>query len=124
MISRDARPLRPIQYGRRTALIHNIILRVFQIRPLLLPEEEDAKTRHERGELVGDVLQDFAVLFEGAQEGGVRFQRFAGQGGGGEFLQAAEQVGFAGTEVRGAEEEDGVGAGVDGVEVGDFGGGA
>ena len=74
--------------------------------------------------MVGDALQDFGVLFEGAQEGGVRYEGLSGEGDGGEFLQAAEEVRFAGAEVRGAEEEDGVGAGVDGVEVGDFGGGA
>lgn len=39
-------------------------------------------------------------------------------------MEAAGEVRFAGAEVRGAEEEDPVGAGVDGVEVGDFGGGA
>ena len=39
-------------------------------------------------------------------------------------MEAAEEMGFAGAEVGGAEKEEGVGAGVDGVQVGDFGRGA
>lgn len=124
MISRDTRPLRPIQHRRCAALVHDVILCVFQIRPFLLPEEKHAEARHEWYELVGNLLQHFGVFLEGAQEGGVRFEGLSGQGHGGEFLKAAEQVGFAGAEVRGAEKEDAVGAGVDGVVVGDFGGGA
>ena len=95
MISRDARPLRPIQHRRRAALLHNVILRVLEIRPFLLPEEKHAEARHERCELVGDALQDLGVLLEGAQEGGVRFERLPREGDGGEFLQAGEEVRFA-----------------------------
>lgn len=124
MIGGDARALRPVQNRRRAALAHDVIPRVLQVRALLLPEEEDAEARQERGELVADVLQHLRVLLERAQQGRVRFERPARQGDGGEFLQAADEVRFAGAEVRGAEEEDPVGAGVDGVEVGDFGGGA
>ena len=124
MISRDARPLRCIQNGRRTALIHDIIPRVSQIHSLLLPQEKNTESRHERCELVGDVLQHFRILVERAQEGGVGFEGLVGEGEGGELLEAAEEVRFAGAEVGGAEEEDAVGAGVDGVQVGDLGRGA
>lgn len=79
---------------------------------------------HERCELVGYALEDFGVLFEGAEEGRVCLKGFCGDGGGGEFLKAAEEVCFAGAVVGGAEEDDAVGAGVDGVDVGDLGGGA
>ena len=124
MIRRDARPLRRIHNGRRAAFVHDVIPRVFQIRSFLLPEEKDAEARHERRELVGDVLQHFRVFFERAQEGGVCFEGLARKGEGGELLEAAEEMGFAGAEVWGAEEEDAVGAGVDGVQVGDLGRGA
>ena len=122
MIGRDARAFRPVQNRRRAALVYDVILAVFEIRALLLPEEEDVEAGDERGELVGDVLEDFGVLFEGAEEGGVRLEGFGGDGGRGEFLEAAEEVRFAGAVVGGAEEDDAVGAGVDGVDVGDFGG--
>lgn len=124
VIGRDARALRAVQHGRRAALVDDVVPRVLQVGPVLLPEEEDAEAREERGELVVDVLEHFGVFFQGPQEGGVRLEGLFGEGGGGELLEAAEEVRFAGAEVRGAEEEDGVGAGVDGVEVGDFGGGA
>ena len=69
-------------------------------------------------------MDDFGVFLEGAPEGRLCFERPAGEGDGDEFLEAAEEVRFAGAEVGGAEEDDAVGAGVDGVEVRDFGGGA
>ena len=124
MTSGDARTLRPVQHRCSAALVHNVILCVFQIRALLLPEKEDVESGHERRELIVDVLEHFRVFFKGAQEGRVRFERFLGDGDGGQFLEAGEEVRFAGAEVRGAEEEDAVGADVDGVDVGDFGRGA
>ena len=124
MIGCDARAFRPVQYRRRAALVHDVLFRVFEICALLFPEEEDVEAGHEWCELVGDVLEDFGVLFEGAEEGGVCFEGLGGDGGGGEFLEAGEEVRFAGAVVGGAEEDDAVGAGVDGVDVGDFGGGA
>ena len=63
-------------------------------------------------------------MLEGAEEGGVCFKGLFGNGDGGKFLEAVEEVRFAGAEVGGAEEDDAVGAGVDGVDVGAFGGGA
>lgn len=76
---------------------------------------------HEGGEVVGNILQNFGVFFEGLDEARVGFEELFGDGEGGEFLEAGEDVGFGGAVVGGAEEEDAVGAGVDGVEVGDFG---
>ena len=124
MICRDARPLRCIQDRRRAALVHDVILCVFQIRSFLLPQEKDTESRHERCELVGDVLQHFRVFFERAQEGRVCFEGLVREGDGGELLKAAQEMRSAGAEVGGAEEEDAVGAGVDGVQVGDLGRGA
>ena len=123
VISRDARTFGSVQDRRGAALGHDVVFCEFEIGTLLFPEEEDVEAGHERGELVGDVLEDFGVLFEGAEEGGVCFEGFGGDGGGGEFLETAEEVRLAGAVVRGAEEDDAVGAGVDGVDVGDFGGG-
>lgn len=48
----------------RARFIHDIISFVLEIGLLLLPKEEYAKTRHQRGELVGDVLQRFGFFFE------------------------------------------------------------
>ena len=124
MVGRDARPLRAVHDGRRAALVDDVVARVFEIGALLLPEEEDAEARQERGELVADVLQHLRVAFEGAQQGRVGLEGLAGQGGGGELLEAAGEVRVAGAVVRGAEEDEAVGAGVDGVQVGDFGRGA
>ncbi len=124
MIRRDARPLRPVQHRRRAAFIDDVVPRVLKIRALLLPEEEDAEAGQERREAVVDALQDLRVLLQGAQEGRVGGQGFFRQGDGRELLEAGEEVRAAGAEVRGAEEEEAVGAGVDGVDVGDFGGGA
>lgn len=76
---------------------------------------------HQGCELVGDVLQDFRVFFQGSDEAGVGFEQFSGDGEGGQFLEGGEEVGAGGAGVGGAEEEAAVGAGVDGVEVGDFG---
>ena len=74
--------------------------------------------------MVADVLQHLRVAFEGAQQGRVGLEGLAGQGGGGELLEAVGEVRVAGAVVRGAEEDEAVGAGVDGVQVGDLGGGA
>ena len=124
VISRDARAFCPVQNRRRAALVHDVIFGVFEVCALLFPEEEDVEAGHEWRELVGDILEDFGVLFEGAEEGRVCLEGFGGDGGGDEFLKAAEEVRFAGAVVGSAEEDDAVGAGVDGVDVGDFGGGA
>ena len=72
--------------------------------------------------MIGDVLQGFGIFFQGAKEAGGCFEEGFRGAEGGEFLEGGGELGFAGAVVGGAEEEDGVGAGVDGVEVGDFGG--
>lgn len=122
MISRDTGPLRIVQNGRRARFVNDIIFRVLEIHAFLFPEEVDVEACHQRSELVGDVLEGFGIGFERADEVGIGGKQFWGHGEGGEFLEAGEKVGFGGASVWGAEEEDAVGAGVDGVEVGDLGG--
>ena len=56
MVGRNPRPFGIIQDWRRAGLVNDVILGVFQIRPLLLPEEEHVESTDERRELVGDVL--------------------------------------------------------------------
>lgn len=80
MIRGNAAPFRVIEDRRGTRLIDDVVPFVFEVRLLLLPEEEDAEAGHQGRKLVGDVLQDLGFFLECGDERG--FEVYAGLGHG------------------------------------------
>lgn len=124
MIRRNPRPLGIIERRRRTCLVHDVVPLVPEVGFLLFPEEVDVEALHEGEEVVCDVLQDFGFFFERGEQTTFEVGQRFGNGEAGEVLDCGEEVGFGAAVVGSAEEEDGVGAGGDGLDVGDFAGGA
>lgn len=64
MIGWDTRPLRVGDYRSCARFLNDELFCVYQVHLLLLPKKQDTKVRHERNELVGDILEDLRILFE------------------------------------------------------------
>lgn len=120
VIRGDAAPLRVVQDRRGAGFINDVVLCILQIGAFLLPEEEDMEARHQRRELIRDILEHLGILLERVYQAGISFKDPFGYGERGHFLQAVEEVRFTGATVGGAKEENAVGTGIDGVQVSDF----
>ena len=84
---------------------------------LLFPKEEDAESFHQRGELVGDVLQHFRALSQSMQQLLICVDNLLGHRGLYHSLQESSRVGNVTTQMWSSEKEHGVCRKVDVVEM-------
>ena len=109
MICRNPTSLCIVKNRRSTGFIDDIVLGIFQICFLLLPEKVDMKFSHKRCKLVVDILKNFGLFFERIYKTVFKICDVAWYGETNNFLQASEEPRFAGTVMRRAKKKDRIG---------------
>jgi hypothetical protein len=100
-----------------TVIITYIVKGVSQVSLFLLPEEEDAKSFHQWGELIRDILQGLRAMLQRVEKLAVSICKLLGRDRLEHPLGRVREFYLVASIVRGSEEKDCKGGYEDGVEV-------